>query len=183
MDQLASCIKKKVGFIMMKAAVFLLCFLVMGSLPMTLYSVGSAANLAQAWDHSQVTVGGLFQTPINILQVDTTPPDLFWIMPVGDTQVYNVCNQIILLEVDASDGGGINRVVFKRWDYVNLQKVELGTLYSAPYRVSLDTTPLLPNWNQVIAYAYDNAGNKTEKYIWLNHINNCKLFLPLIALN
>jgi hypothetical protein len=181
MDQLASCIKKKVGFIMMKAAVFLLCFLVMGSLPLTLHSVGSAANLAQALDHSQAAAGGLFQSPIKILQADTTPPNLTWIAPVGDAQVFDVCNQFILLEVDASDGGGMNRVVFKRWDYVNLQKVELGTVYSAPYHVSLDTTPLLPNWNQIIAYAYDNAGNKTEKYIWLNHI--CKLLLPLIVVN
>ena len=156
----------------------------MGALAFTTQPVGNAAARSQPLNSSPYSVDGSFHLPadidpvlLNTLQDDTTPPSLSWVAPVGDTKVFDVCNQTVQLEVDASDISGINRVVFNRWDYVNQKRIVIETVYGTPYQTNLDASALLPNWNEVIADAYDNAGNKTEKYIWLNHIAFCRHFL------
>ena len=57
--------------------------------------------------------------------------------------------------------------------------IEIGTVYAPPYRLNFDTSVLLPNWNQVDAYAYDADNNFSRKYIWLNHLI-WQVCLPLI---
>jgi hypothetical protein len=113
---------------------------------------------------------------------DIAAPSLSWIAPVGDGQVHNVSNQILQLEVSAADNMGISRVVFSRWDYVNLRSVVIGTVYSSPYRINLDTSTLLPDWNEIDADVYDLAGNVARKYIWLNRISpvNTLAFYPSV---
>jgi pimeloyl-ACP methyl ester carboxylesterase len=100
---------------------------------------------------------------------DTTAPSLSWIAPVGDTQAYDVGNQTIQLEVSASDNVGVTEVIFYRWDYVNLEYLEIGRVFSAPYRINFDTSILLPDANEIDAFAFDAAGNLAIQYIWLNH--------------
>ncbi|MGE5248761.1 MAG: fibronectin type III domain-containing protein [Bacteroidota bacterium] len=94
---------------------------------------------------------------------------LTWLSPVGDGGVYLVGNQNLPLEVQADDDTGVARVDFLRWDYLNTQWVPLGTVYAPPYRLTMDTSPLLPGWNQVNAAAYDMDGNRLTKHIWLDH--------------
>lgn len=102
---------------------------------------------------------------------DTTNPDVTWIAPVSDEQVYNVTNQVIQLEVSATDNISIDRVVFLRWDYVDLQYIQIGAASNAPYLVDFNTGSLLPDWNYIVAYAFDASGRSSSQYIWLNHIN------------
>jgi hypothetical protein len=115
-------------------------------------------------------------TTVSAAFEDTTPPSLSWISPVTDGQVYDVENEMIQFEVNASDNIGISEVVFSRWDYVNSTSVEIGRVHSAPYRISFDTSTLLPEWNEIDAVAYDTAGLATGSYIWLNHINLSNIF-------
>ena len=70
---------------------------------------------------------------------DTTPPTLSWVAPVGNQQVYDVFGQTIQLEVDANDNIGVDRVVFERWDYVNLTWILIATDDSPPYRTDFNT--------------------------------------------
>jgi PKD repeat protein len=99
---------------------------------------------------------------------DTEPPIVNWIAPVGNEQVYHVGNEVIQLEVSATDNVAVDRVRFYRWDAVNGRDVEIANDYTAPYRVSLDCGTLNYEWNQINAEAYDVAGNRSDrKIIWL----------------
>jgi hypothetical protein len=112
---------------------------------------------------------------------DGTPPSESWVAPVGDEQVFDVYNQMVQLDVDASDAGGIDLVIFSRWDYVSENWIDIGSVYSSPYLINFDASTLLPDWNQVDADAYDNAGNVTSKYIWLNKLaQTYSIYLPLV---
>ena len=109
---------------------------------------------------------------------DIVPPSVSWIAPVGDAQVYEVYNQTLQLEVNASDNVGISRVVYYRWDYINLTSVEIGTVNNSPYRLNFNTSTLLPEWNQINAEVYDTNNNLSSKYIWLKHLQ-----MPLLTVN
>jgi hypothetical protein len=107
----------------------------------------------------------------NCLTSDTVAPNISWIAPTSNQQVYNVGNQILALEASANDNVGVSSVVFSRWDYVNLTTVNIGTAYTSSYRINFDTSTLLPDWNEVDVTAYDSAGNSASSYIWLYHTN------------
>lgn len=99
---------------------------------------------------------------------DTEKPIVNWIAPVSDGQVYNVRGEVVRLEVSASDNVGVTRVLFYRWDAVNGQWIDLDNVYSAPYQMSLDTSTLNYEWNQIFTNAFDAAGNVSDrKFIWL----------------
>jgi uncharacterized repeat protein (TIGR01451 family) len=113
---------------------------------------------------------------------DEEPPTLIWIAPVGDGQFYQVYGQVVRLEVDAQDNIGIERVYFYRWDPVNEQFIAIGTVFSAPYIWDFDTSVLVPGWNEILAKAYDLAGNETpgnQSYIWL--IRLVQIYLPIVG--
>ncbi|MBM3190482.1 MAG: hypothetical protein FJZ90_17425, partial [Chloroflexi bacterium] len=99
---------------------------------------------------------------------DSESPQLKWVKPVGDGEVYEVTTQSVLLEVSATDNVGVARVHFSRWDAVNQRWVELGDDETSPYQATLDVSTLNLGWNQVNATANDSAGNWATKYIWLN---------------
>jgi len=99
---------------------------------------------------------------------DTEPPIVDWIAPVGNDEVYHVRDEVVQLEVSATDNVGVSRVWFYRWDAVNEQWVDIGEDVSSPYQMNLDSTTLNYEWNHVWAKAYDTAGIESErKGIWL----------------
>jgi len=99
---------------------------------------------------------------------DTTPPSVYWILPVGDGQVYNVASGIVGLEVSATDANpGVEVIDFERWDAVNNVWVYLGYDDAPPYQGSVDVNTLNPEWNQINANAYDGDGNWATKFIWI----------------
>jgi hypothetical protein len=58
--------------------------------------------------------------------------------------------------------------------------IEIGMVYSPPYRWDLDTSTLNMGWNQVNARAYDASGNPSALvYIWLVKAN--RYYLPLAS--
>ena len=106
---------------------------------------------------------------ITVNPVDTEKPVVNWIAPVGDGEVYPVGDEVIQLEVNATDNVAVARVRFYRWDAVNEQWVEIGNDYSAPYQMNLDCSTLNEGWNEIDAEAYDTAGNSSDrKHIWLD---------------
>jgi hypothetical protein len=116
--------------------------------------------------------GFVASTVINTgVTLDRQAPKASWLAPVGDTQRYDVADQIVQLTVDVTDNIGISMVVFTRWDYVKNAKVEIGRATTAPYTISFNTSSLLPLYNEIDAKAYDLAENgSTVKYIWLFHL-------------
>ncbi len=106
---------------------------------------------------------------------DSSFPILSWIAPVSSGLTYYVGNQTVQLAVNATDNVGVTQVVFSRWDAVNLVRVPIATLTSptilpSTYNVSLDTSTLLPGYNEIDVKVEDGTGNTTQDYIWLYHL-------------
>jgi hypothetical protein len=109
---------------------------------------------------------------------DTQPPSINWVAPVADQQVYSgYCDSspLVNLEVSVADyGSGLDRVEFWRWDAVNTMYVYIATdQFSNPTTntnaaASIGICDLNTGWNEIIAYAYDKAGNWISRYIWIN---------------
>jgi VCBS repeat-containing protein len=117
---------------------------------------------------------------ISVLAVDTQPPQVTWTSPVADQGIQKVGDEVVRLEVTASDNSGVASVRFYRWDAVNEVNVEIGIVYAPPYRWDLDTRILNLGWNQINVKAYDTSGNDSELgYIWL--LKLAKTFLPIMS--
>lgn len=120
------------------------------------------------------------QAKISVLAVDKQPPQVTWTSPVADKEIREVGDEIVRLEVTASDDSGVASVRFYRWDAVKQVNVEIGIVYAPPYRWDLDTRILNLGWNQINVKAYDTSGNVSELgYIWLLKLG--KIFLPLMS--
>ena len=120
------------------------------------------------------------QATINVLAVDTQPPQVTWTAPVADEGIHEVGDEIVRLEVSASDNSGIASVRFYRWDAAQEVNVEIGIVSAPPYRWDLDTRVLNLGWNQINAKAYDTSGNESQLgYIWLLKFD--KTFLPIMS--
>ena len=118
------------------------------------------------------------QAEVVINVADAQQPLVTWTSPVGDQDVLNVTDQVVILEVQASDNQFVNRVQFYRWDPAQETYLDLATLTAPPYRIELDTSTVNLGWNQINARAYDNAGNPSEVgYIWLYRV--MEVFLPV----
>jgi hypothetical protein len=111
------------------------------------------------------------------------PTDIAWISPVGNGDQVHVLDEIIQLEASANDDVEIDRVRFYRWDPTigeNGDYVDIGSVYTQPYRIDLDTSTLNYGFNQIFIRAYDTAGNASERqHIWIFR-NHAKTFLPII---
>ena len=107
------------------------------------------------------------RTPTRTAIPDMVAPDVDWVGPVQNAQVYHVSDETLDLMVAAYDNVGIAHVSFRRWDAVNLAWIALGDDAAEPYRISLDCSTLYYEWNHIYAYAYDSAGNVGSAYILL----------------
>jgi hypothetical protein len=114
----------------------------------------------------------------NIVTFNPTALNISWASPVRDGQVFRVTDQILQLEVAASSDVGISMVVFKRWDYVNKVRIEIGRVVTSPYILLFDTRVLLPGDNEIDAFAYDAMNNFSYAYIFLHHYH--RYFIPLV---
>ena len=111
------------------------------------------------------------RTPTRTSVPDTEKPAVNWIAPVGNEQVYQVGDEVIQLEVSATDNVAVARVRFYRWDHPNQQYVEIANDYTVPYQMNLDCSTLNYGWNNIFANAYDTAGNESDrKWIWLDRV-------------
>jgi hypothetical protein len=102
---------------------------------------------------------------------DDTAPSVSWIMPVIDTQTYYVTNQSVQLSIQSIDNVGVSLVIFKRWNYLNNDWIEIGRVSAPPYTLTFDASVLLPRYNQITAFAFDAANNvMPNNYIFLYHL-------------
>ena len=100
---------------------------------------------------------------------DTEPPEVTWLYPVLDGEVYTCRDEVIQLEAIATDNVAVERVHFYRWDHPDQQNYDIDTDYSSPDQASLDCSILNIGWNQVNAKAYDTSGNASDwRHIWVN---------------
>lgn len=107
---------------------------------------------------------------VRLVMDDVQPPAVQWTGPIGDGERYDVEDgDRIVLEVAVEDDGVVEAVEFLRWDAVQEQYINLGTLEEAPYRVEVNAGSLNSGWNQIFVVAVDLAGNSPEQvpYIWL----------------
>jgi VCBS repeat-containing protein len=120
------------------------------------------------------------QVSIDVLEPDTQAPQVTWTAPASDGGSFEVGDQIVRLEVTASDNVGVASVRFYRWDNPKQINIEIGIAYQPPYRWDLDTRTLNMGWNQINAKAYDSSGNPSELgYIWL--VKSYYYYFPLIS--
>lgn len=118
------------------------------------------------------------QAEVLINVIDGQQPLVTWTSPVSDEDVLNVTDQIVVLEVHASDNQSVDRVQFYRWDADQETYIDLAILTAPPYRFELDTSAVNLGWNQINARAYDMVGNLSEVgYIWLYRV--MEVFLPV----
>jgi VCBS repeat-containing protein len=132
------------------------------------------------WASDGQVISNQAEVVINVSASDTQQPSVTWTSPVSDQDVHTVTNQIIVLEVQASDNQAVDRVLFYRWDAIHETYMDLATVTAPPYRLELDTGTLNLGWNQISARAYDNVGNPSEVgYIWLYRV--MEFFLPVAS--
>ena len=98
---------------------------------------------------------------------DSQPPAVTWTTPTGNEQTYHVASGLVQLQVNATDNVAVDHVSFNRWDAPNSRPVDVGTVSSPPYQVTIDASTLNYAWNQVNATAYDTSGNSATHFIWL----------------
>jgi uncharacterized repeat protein (TIGR01451 family) len=110
-------------------------------------------------------------SPGRSFTIDTVPPTVNWISPVGNEGVFAVGDETVSLIVEATDFHSMSHVYFLRWDAINLQWIYLGSDYSQPYQYQLGTATINYAWNQINAVAVDSAGNSQTEYIWLDRYN------------
>jgi uncharacterized repeat protein (TIGR01451 family) len=98
--------------------------------------------------------------------VDSVPPTVEWIEPVGNREIHVTYGGYIMLEVIAEDNDQIERVelwLYKEGDpnpWENIAKI-----FTAPYQFLFDSDTLLPNKLYPIeAYSFDRAGNRSPVY-------------------
>jgi uncharacterized repeat protein (TIGR01451 family) len=113
--------------------------------------------------------------------VDADRPLVSWISPVKDGQVFHTGIEVTLT-ARVTESIGIDRVMFFRWDHVNLVYVQICSVSqpSSPslYECLLDPDVLYPGLNQIFVRAYDWAQNESERK--RIDIVVQRLFLPLV---
>jgi hypothetical protein len=106
------------------------------------------------------------QVTVEVLDVEK--PALDWIAPGPDGEILALNQEAVDLEVSAGDNQGVQQVWFYRWDPLQEVYLEIGSVYTAPYRIQLETSQLSAEWNQIFARAFDASGNPSERgFIWL----------------
>lgn len=120
---------------------------------------------------------------VELIVIDNIKPVVNWIAPVNNQGIYNFDQGIVTLEVNATDNVKIDRIRFIWWNSASEEFVELGEVSSQPFQISLDTTMLNSDWNQIFAVAYDTSGNASDRqFIWLlNEPPTLSTYLPLIG--
>jgi hypothetical protein len=127
------------------------------------YTVQAFRGSIPSYESNSVSV-----TTQSCAPADTEPPIINWLSPVGDEEVYDVSNEIVQLEVDATDNVGVYGVSYYRWDAVNEEIKIIDFVMTSPFTTNLDCGELNLGWNQIMARAYDDAENQSQiKYIWL----------------
>lgn len=127
------------------------------------YSVRAYRGSISSYESNSVFVSTQSCAP-----ADTEPPIINWLSPVGDEEVYEVSNEIVKLEVDATDNVGVYGVSYYRWDAVLEEIKNIDFVITSPFTTYLDCGDLNLGWNQIMARAYDDVENQSQiKYIWL----------------
>jgi len=131
---------------------------------------------------------------VSVQAIDSVAPTVTWELPVTNGERLTVGNELIHLEVLATDNVAVSYVRFYRWDEPNSIFVDIGSDYSLGtcqfnpalmcYQWDLNSTQLNPKWNEVRARAYDASGNPSPSpsqysFIFL-YRNVSEVFLPFV---
>jgi hypothetical protein len=86
---------------------------------------------------------------------DGAPPTVTWTSPVGNDGVFEASTGTVPLEVTASDGSGINRVIFELFDASAETWEPFAVDRAPPFTADLAVADLRPGENLVGALAFD----------------------------
>ena len=152
--------------------------------------VNQAITKSNIWD----IVPANSQDQVSVQAIDNVAPTVTWKLPVANGGHYTVGNEVVRLEVLATDNVAVAYVRFYRWDEPNGIFVDIGYDYLAAtcqfnpalmcYQWDLTTTILNPKWNEIRARAYDETGNPSPSpslysFIFLYH-NVTEVYLPFV---
>jgi uncharacterized repeat protein (TIGR01451 family) len=152
--------------------------------------INTAVARSSIWDVYPVNS----QDQASVQAIDNVAPTATWKLPVQLGGRYNVGNQIVRLEVLATDNVGVSYVKFYRWDVTINDFVDIGSDFTAAtcqfnpaftcYQWDLDTRILNPAWNEIRARSFDTSNNpspdpKYNSYIFIYQFIS-KIYLPFI---
>lgn len=108
------------------------------------------------------------------LTVDTSKPTVTLVAPTNTEWGVGDCNNNVLtLQVNATDNISVSWVDFQRYDTVQSAWVDLGTVYQPvsgnTYQQTLDCSPIPTGYNQMWVGAGDEAGNWSSADFWVDH--------------
>ncbi len=90
--------------------------------------------------------------------IDSVLPQVEWVLPVVNRQLYDTDGGPVLLKALATDDDQIAKVEF--WLYGGSWE-RIDTVYTSPYQISYNSDLLQPNRRYAIeVYAFDRAGNQ-----------------------
>ena len=156
----------------------------------TMVLVNQVNTTSNTWD----ILPANSQDQVNVQAIDEVDPIATWELPVTNGGSVIVGNEMIRLEVVATDNVAVFYVRFYRWDALNNIFVDIGYDYTAAtcqfnpalmcYQWNLDTTILNPKWNEIRAIAFDESGNSSPNprvysFIFL-YRNVSEIYLPFI---
>ena len=152
--------------------------------------VNQAVTKSTVWD----ILPANNQDQVSVQAIDNVAPTATWELPVANGGHYTVGNEVVRLEVLATDNVAVSYVRFYRWNEPNNIFVDIGYDYTAAtcqfnpalmcYQWDLNTTTLNPKWNEIRARAYDESGNPSSNpslysFIFL-YRNVTEIYLPFV---
>jgi hypothetical protein len=96
---------------------------------------------------------------------DNEPPAVQWTAPVGNDETFQAGAGSIRLAASAADNAGVVRVEFLRFDREDDLWLLIRADDTAPFAASIDVAALSVGANELVADAYDAAGNSSRASI------------------
>jgi hypothetical protein len=119
--------------------------------------------LANHWN----TADNQFLVDTETPAIDTEPPTVTWVSPVGNRDIHTASDGVVQLEVEVTDNVGVTQVLIERYDPVRERDFFLSSDWAAPYTASVDVDDLQPGYNYIQAVAYDAMMNTNYDYFWV----------------
>jgi VCBS repeat-containing protein len=119
---------------------------------------------------------------VEIEVIDIEPPTVRWLSPVSEGEILEVGYEMVRLEVEAFDNGGIDKVHFFRWDANVEEFIDIAEVTEPPYAVEFHASLLNYEWNQILVRVHDSAGNVSERiFIWIfQTVNGTRVYIPSV---
>jgi len=149
--------------------ILIICFSLLGLTPVS--SALGVSNYNLKLNDIDIAQGDSFSFLADRVNPAAIPVDHIWVLP-NPTPDEITCKNL-QLTIGSTNEEQISYVKFIYYGPDTDGPVEIGTDYSPPYQMDINTCDLVPGWYQIYAIAYDN----NDKIIFSIKI---PLFIPFI---